>query len=206
MIDLTKKATIPFSFFEYPQNTLLKIKVSSLQQLKLTYPEELILSYLWASDQAWLDALYINGSSKVSEKHLNESKNMDPDSNYLILSSKVTQVLEGKKYCTIKYYIKETGKKPLACTHNMQELNGRWYFAGAKGTNNVSSMMWCLAPTYVSDIFRNRKSSSPIIDQINKTIYKNNILDLDKIEQAFSDLNFKDSSFTFIKDPYLRIQ
>lgn len=201
---LSLKKEVGISFYEYPSKTYLLGTVKQQDQLTCQFPEEAILSYFCASDQEWVNSLYLESiPPKIEDRHFADIKKWNPDSNYLIVSSKVMYLVDGVRYCCIKYYIKKQGRPPRPAAHNLKELNGKWFFSPSIITNTTSVLMWLIDPIYISDIFNKRKSNSLIVNNIIDKSYIKGMLDLERLGKAFLDIPTTDIDLEGIKDSYL---
>lgn len=122
-------------FYRYDPPLLVKRQPLKTSQLALTYPEEVLLAMISATDNTWMDFVAEGGAGRSMYKrdeHYRAMASAGPDGMYFELSCKMNFPIEGRPMVVVKYYIVDKANNRRMPAVMALTREGNRYKASAK--------------------------------------------------------------------------
>lgn len=123
------------SFYRYDPPLQVKRQPLKTTQLALTYPEEVLLAMISATDNSWMDFVAEGGAGRSMYKrdeHYRALASSSPDNMYFELSCKMGFPVEGRPMVLVKYYIVDQARNRRMPAVMALVREGSRYKAAAK--------------------------------------------------------------------------
>jgi len=176
------------NFFEYEPGLKLKATLSSLNEVKNKFPEELMQSILAARNQEWINYNTLGGEEKATKKeqsHFDKIIKMNKEKNYFELQHKLTFELGGVLTCIVKFYFYQENEKLVSGAYLLQKVNDRWYKTSSSSLSILPIIVMRMKSEVLSGIIYG-DSEIEAIKEIRERTTTNGSLDLKKLEDEFA--------------------
>jgi hypothetical protein len=174
------------SFYVYKPKLLIKATLSSMEEAKNLYPEQLMESVFSATNQNWVNYNTLGGEKDEQEQsHFDRIKSMDKDKNYFELHHKLTFNVGKTPTAIIKFFLYQEKEEPVSAAYVMQKIEGRWQRTSHVSLSTLSIVVMRMKTEVLEGIIL-RNSDDPNIIAIRDRVSTGGGLDLAKLEKEFA--------------------
>ncbi|WP_440880855.1 hypothetical protein [Tenacibaculum sp. C7A-26P2] len=163
------------NFYVYKPSFKSKPIYNSINEVKNSYPEELMSSILSANSQEWVNYNTLGGeknADKKSESHFNKVNNYNKDKTYFELQAKLEFNSNGSKIAIVKFYFHQQDKeKPVAGALIMQRSEEVWKVTSKPYLTQIAMALMVFKPDVMERLLSNNPKNE-FEKELLKSVYK----------------------------------
>lgn len=179
-------------YYIYEPSFLAKPIYNDTTEAENIYPEQLMISTISANSQEWINYNTYGGEVRAEikdERFFEHVKNMNLDSNYFELRSKIQFILDNEQYAIIKFFIySELLDDPKSGAYVMiKDTDGRWKKTINNFTSNLALMMMRFQEEKLRAILFFDEENNPLMQALlNKISVAEGVVDFSLLYKEFS--------------------